>query len=147
MNFYNEIDYDRLYKEEQINKLKLIKKQVKGKILDVGCGSFISKGFFKNIIGVDPYIHKGDVIGKAENLPFKDKSFDTIICITVLHHLDLDKTIREMKRVCKGKFVLSILKRIDKFKKIKKKIYEEFNVIKEIDEEKDLILIANQTFN
>ncbi len=73
----------------------------KGALLDLGCGSgpflkfFRSEGF-ENLSGLEPdpalvaNIPKGvaDVrIGKAEQLPFADASFDYVWVYGVLHHL------------------------------------------------------------
>lgn len=50
--------YNELYGEEQLNKLSIIKKNIKiskkTKILDVGCGTGISSNFGCFIIGIDP---------------------------------------------------------------------------------------------
>jgi ubiquinone/menaquinone biosynthesis C-methylase UbiE len=56
------------------------------------------------------------VIGKAEELPFKDKNFDNVICVTVLHHCDIDKAIKEMLRVVKddGNVIVTLLKKSNK---------------------------------
>ncbi|MCX7045674.1 MAG: class I SAM-dependent methyltransferase [Candidatus Sumerlaeota bacterium] len=45
--------------------------------------------------------------GDAHCLPFSDASFDSIIGISVLHHLDMDQALPECKRVLRprGKFV------------------------------------------
>jgi len=41
------------------------------------------------------------IIANAETLPFKDNTFDAVVGNAVLHHLDLDKTLPEIKRVLK----------------------------------------------
>ncbi|MBI2995911.1 MAG: class I SAM-dependent methyltransferase [Candidatus Melainabacteria bacterium] len=88
---------------------KLKKYQVK-KVLDLGCGSgwlsvFISKYGF-DVTGIDiakPAIELGKVwakednvnvnflVGDILNLPFKEKSFDAIICNSVLEHFRMDQ--------------------------------------------------------
>ena|SRR3989344_5863981 len=148
MRFYNKISksYNELYGQEQENKLKIIKNNInlKGLTLDVGCGTGISKKFF-NIMGIDSsfnLLKKGDICAKAEFLPFKDKSFDNIICITSIHHFNLDKAIKEIKRVCRNKVIITIMKKSKNFDEIKNKLYKQFNFDKEIDEKKDLILLG-----
>ena len=43
-----------------------------------------------------------DVVGKIENLPFPDNSFDSIVCTQVLGDVfELKKAFMEMKRVLK----------------------------------------------
>ena len=147
MEFYNKISksYNELYGQEQENKLRVIKNNIKlkGLTLDIGSGTGISKKFFSTI-GIDPsfdLLKKGDICGKAEYLPFKNKSFDNVICVTSIHHFNLEKAIKEMKRVCKGKIVITIMRKSKNFENIRKKLHKEFN-LKEIDEEKDLILIS-----
>jgi ubiquinone/menaquinone biosynthesis C-methylase UbiE len=145
MKFYNEIaeSYNELYGEEQESKLKLIKNNLRldGLTLDIGCGTGLSKKFF-NVVGMDisfNLLKKGDICAKAEFLPFKDKSFDNVICITSMHHFDLDKSIKEIKRVCRSNIVITILKKSKNFNKIKNKLLKKFN-LKTIDTKKDLIL-------
>ena len=99
MEFYNKIlkSYDELYGKEQENKLKAIKENIKlnGLTLAIGCGTGIAKNFF-NTVGVDSSFNLlkiGDLSARAEFLPFKDKSFDNIICVTSIHHFNLDKSI------------------------------------------------------
>lgn len=141
--------YEELYGNEQRKKFEIIQKNInlKGKTLDVGCGSLISREFFDNVIGIDPckalIKNKEDAfLGRAERLPFNDNSFDNVLCITVLQNVeDINKAISEMKRVCKKNFVFSILKRTQSFNKIVSRLNEEFEFNKEIDTEKDLILI------
>tara|TARA_Y100000310_G_scaffold343159_1_gene449550 strand:- start:62397 stop:62846 length:450 start_codon:yes stop_codon:yes gene_type:complete len=145
MEFYNKIskNYNELYEEEQLEKLKIIKENIKlkGLTLDIGSGTGLSKKFF-NTIGIDlsfNMLKKGDICAQAEFLPFKDKSFDNVICITSIHHFDLDKSIKEIKRVCRSNIVITILKKSKNFNKIKNKLLKEFN-LKTIDTKKDLIL-------
>ncbi len=100
-------------------------------VLEVGCGTGIytyeMTKHFNNIIGLD--ISRGMLIeakkkiinstsynvilvqGDAENIPFKDSSFDRVVSINMLEHLDnVSKSAKEMKRVVKndGKLLISI---------------------------------------
>lgn len=68
---------------------------LKGRILDVGCGTGILPRLYptKDIIGVDAsremlkYNPGFAVHGNAESLDFNSGMFDTIFCRSVLHHL------------------------------------------------------------
>ncbi len=86
------------------------------RILEVGCGyGFLTdtlrkKGF--EVYGIDLDQEAIDVgrslypqadirIGDAYHLPFTDNSFDAVIFHEVLHHLDLEKGLREAYRVAR----------------------------------------------
>lgn len=153
MKYYNQIaeGYNELHEEEQRKKLEIIKKYFhpKGLILDIGAGTGVSTKYFKNIILLDPSKEmlkraKGKkVLGRAENLPFLDNTFDAVISVTSLHHTDIKKVIEEVKRVSKknAKYAFSILKKSKEYGKIKDLLHKNFR-LKEIDEEKDTILVS-----
>ncbi|MBL7100693.1 MAG: class I SAM-dependent methyltransferase [Nanoarchaeota archaeon] len=153
MEYYDKIaeGYNELYGEEQKRKLGIIKRHLKpkGLILDIGAGTGMSSKYFKNIILLDP--SKGmlkkakgrKIVAKAEKIPFPDNTFDAVISITSLHHTNIKKVIREIKRVSKKncKYAFTILKRAKNYHLIKQELKKSFK-LKEIDEEKDMILIS-----
>ena len=159
MDYYNSISesYNELHKEEQLNKIRLIKDNLKIKnqdfLLDVGCGTGVFAEEFNCIkVGVDPsidmlkqgknafYIH-----AFAENLPFKDSSFDKVISVTAIHNFrNIRKGLEEIKRVSKNDVALSILKRSSKINEIKNHIKELFKITKIIEEDKDIIFFAKR---
>lgn len=48
-------------------------------------------------------------VGSALDLPFADKTFDVVICLEVLEHLERPvDALRELTRVCRGSLVLSV---------------------------------------
>jgi len=140
--------YDELYKEEQLEKLKIIKENTKinkgDNLLDVGCGTGLSTEFFDcNSIGIDPcfeMLKKDSICGKAENLPFRDKTFDIVLAVTSIHHFDAKKAIKEIKRVSKKKVIITLLKKAKRFKYVKDLLNKSFK-FKEVDGKKDLIFI------
>jgi len=156
MHYYNTIakGYDELYKEEQLNKISLIKNHIRlnknTKILDVGCGTGISSEFDCFVAGIDPSIEllnhnpsNKKILSSAENLPFKNNSFDYIISVTAIHNFnDIKKSIDEMKRVGKQNFIFSILKKSKKFNFIKNVIEKNFKIEKAIEENKDMIFFC-----
>lgn len=100
--------------------INTLKKRVKkdAKILDAGCGTggtimFFEKAGFKNIKGIDnnkialDLCHqrglKNVYSGSVNDIPFKDKTFDAVICLDVLYHKGVDhkKALREFNRVLK----------------------------------------------
>lgn len=153
MDYYNQIakSYNQLHEEEQRKKIEIIKEYLKPKspILDIGAGTGILSKYFKNIVLLDPSTEmlkktKGKrITAQAEKLPFKNKTFNTIISVTALHHTDIKKAIKEIKRVSKPNcnYAFTILKRAKKYALIRQELKKNFK-LKEIDEEKDLILIS-----
>lgn len=101
----------RLHQKKVKYLLGLIKPMLgeSKKILDLGCGSGeISKA----LIEFGYTVSSIDVVDKAKvdgvkvlvydgvNIPFKDKEFDVVLLITVLHHVkDFDKLLVEASRV------------------------------------------------
>lgn len=90
-----------------------LKKQSEGTILDVGSGSLGITPYLKKIItGVDitfspPYSKLlKRVKGTATKLPFKNESFDYVLCVDTLEHVPTKfrpQVIRELLRVAKKK--------------------------------------------
>jgi len=83
-----------------------------GWVLDLGCGTGFVSEFLENceVVGLDisegmarAYREKFKrvVVGDAENLPFKDKSFDFVLGNFSLHWSDWKRSIREALRVTK----------------------------------------------
>jgi ubiquinone/menaquinone biosynthesis C-methylase UbiE len=65
----------------------------KGAVLDVGCGE---SNKYLGFCPCDAYI------GDAAFLPFKDESFDAVICNAVLEHVEKPKEVlKEIYRVAK----------------------------------------------
>ena len=159
MTYYDEISegYEELHKEEQLKKIELISKYLKPKpdnlLLDVGCGTGLTtKPWNCKKIGLDPSIKLLQKAGKgvwinaeAEHIPFKDKTFDIVISITSIQNFhDIEKGLKEIKRVGKDKFILSFLKRSNKRKFIEENIKKLFNIKQIIEQDKDLIFIKWQ---
>ena len=84
------------------------------RVLDVGCGVKPYFPFFasaREYVGVD-LVQTGyaDLVGPIEQLPVEDASFDVVLCIQVLEHVDDPvRAIRELHRVTRpgGRVLLS----------------------------------------
>ncbi|WP_456419547.1 class I SAM-dependent methyltransferase [Methanocaldococcus infernus] len=102
--------------------------KVEGFILDAGCGFGTFYEITKNYetIYLDICleqlkrfpIDKNKVCADIENLPFKDESFDTILCINVLEHTNHEKALKELFRVLKrgGRLVVIVVNKDSFFK-------------------------------
>ncbi|MFA5349137.1 MAG: class I SAM-dependent methyltransferase [Candidatus Paceibacterota bacterium] len=95
--------------------IKLSKKYLGKKILDIGSGSGALIDLLpKNTIGLDLIPGHPKVIeGSIDKMPFNDNKFDTVFCIEVLEHLDeavLRNGLKEIFRVLdkNGKFILTV---------------------------------------
>ena len=95
-------------------------------VLEVGCGTGIHLYIFlregMNVMGADISPHMVRlarqklckdvhfVLGDAENLPFRENSFDCVALITTLEFLpDPERAIHEALRVSRGKVLLGVL--------------------------------------
>ncbi len=101
--------------------LEVIRRSAGKTILDIGCGhgvygrELLKEGFRYTGIDIDAeYIaeakkHVNAACMSAEKLDFPDKSFDTVIMLEVLEHLeDPYKAMKEVVRVARGNFILSV---------------------------------------
>lgn len=158
MNYYDSIagGYDELHKEEQFAKLSLIKEQgivqTKDTLLDVGCGTGFSLDYFDvyKATGIEPCVgllsqYKGTkkiLQGRAEDLPFADKSYDVVISVTAIQNFaDVRKGLEEIQRVGKDRFVLTVLKKSPQIAQIEatlRSVFADF-IIKRVEEDKDYL--------
>ena len=145
-------NYNELHEEEQLKKLKIIKENIiiKEPLLDVGCGIGISTNYFNvKSIGIDnnkEMLKQGSknlIYAEAENLPFKDNSFNTVISVTAFHNFkNMEKALKEIKRVSKNNNIaISFLKKSKKLEEFKTLLKKYFN-FKEIEEDKDIIFVV-----
>ncbi|MBI4170889.1 MAG: class I SAM-dependent methyltransferase [Candidatus Aenigmarchaeota archaeon] len=118
--------YDRRHNNDATRhlrkrELELLRKYAHGFILDVGCGTGVYAGLFENYTGMDiskrmineamKKSKKLYAAADAEKIPFKDGSFDSVICMfTVLNLCDYRKAVKEMHRALKknGRLIVSV---------------------------------------
>jgi len=93
--------FHKVYKQKLKKYLQLY---CKGKILDIGCGDLCLTNTTKLDIRS---VESADIVGDAEFLPFKNKTFDTTVVSDVLHHCkNIDNKIDEIKRVTKKRIII-----------------------------------------
>ena len=145
MNYYDQISkgYNELYKEEQLEKIKKLIKIINKdkKTLDIGCGTAFYHKFFKNYTGIDNSKEmlkqsKANVkYSEAENIPFKDNSFEQVISISAFHNFkNHKKALKEIQRVSKKIIAITIIKRTPKLNYFKNllKNFEQIDLGKDI---------------
>lgn len=106
------------FQERTRRVVAMLKPHLTGAALDVGCGNgeVTSNLGHENIIGIDVYKPPNPRIDvklyDGNHIPFDDKTFDTVICVTALHHMEDPGTmLDEMQRV--GKKLVIIEDRFD----------------------------------
>ena len=81
--------------------LALLERHADGLVLDCGAGQ--RNTYYANVVNYEIVAYDStDVLGVAERLPFKDASFDAVVCMNVLEHVkDPFQVARELMRVLK----------------------------------------------
>lgn len=103
------------------SKIKKNSSWIYGKVLDFGCGTKPYRSLFNNLkmyVGIDlkktasiDAITSIDVFYDGRRIPFKNNSFDSIVCFEVIEHVfNINIVLQEWQRVLKpeGHVLLSI---------------------------------------
>ena len=88
---------------------KVLSEKPEWKILDIGCGYGASK-YATTICDIldlsDHYKDRSFIMLKEKKLPFKDKTFDFVICTHVVEHVDdVPYFLNELSRVSKKGYI------------------------------------------
>lgn len=124
MNYYAESTWKNYDPEQQANlriaKLLSLFPEDVHTILDAGCGNGIITNKLVDkyqVTGLDispaalQYVKCPTVQAPITDIPFPDRSFETVICNEVLEHLDnsaLQKAVQELKRVASKYIIISV---------------------------------------
>lgn len=109
--------------------LNIVSRNIKGKgVLDVGCGKgdvmralALSSKQIVFSVGVDIYLsyieeckkhrsHTQLVLADAQKLPFRDKSFETVLCVEVIEHLEKEagkELIRSLEQIAQKQVIIT----------------------------------------
>lgn len=113
-----------LGRETDLNKKcieTILSESLTGDILEAGCGTgylcrlIAQKNPSARIAGIDinppqnGAANLSFMAGSVENIPYPDKSFDTVICTHTLEHVrDLPRALSELRRIVRRKLVIVV---------------------------------------
>jgi ubiquinone/menaquinone biosynthesis C-methylase UbiE len=138
---YDVVIFQNVVRRREIDLIRLEFQAVKPKrILDFGCGggwlSRILSSCNCEVVGIDisrSLISSAKkaapkasfVVGDCMNLPFRDGTFDAVVSISALHHLDLKKGLEQVRRVLKnrGLFILMEPNKLNPLSSIGRKLF------------------------
>ncbi|MBI4438693.1 class I SAM-dependent methyltransferase [Candidatus Woesearchaeota archaeon] len=145
-----ESGYESLHVEEQLRKLSIVQAEVQfsrnDSVLDVGCGTGLSFVLGCKLVGIDSSEAMVElcrqrfpaVNGSAERLPFPDRYFDAVLCLTSIHHFpDIRGALDEMSRVSMDRVVIGVMRKSRRFQLIDRLIQERLGVVKVVSDRID----------
>ena len=109
---------DKIEQFLQRKRINKVLPYIKGRLLDIGCGdntllkTYIMQDLTRNGKGVDVYQWDKSVllINDASELPFEDKTFDTVTMTATLHHIpNRTDTLKEIHRILRtnGRLIIT----------------------------------------
>jgi len=121
--------YPRILDETDLSRIcidRIAEDAKPGRICDVGCGTgylmrhlhgqdrLATSAFTGVDIAVDPPVEAmagaaSFVEARLEQLPFPDRSFDTVICTHTLEHIfGFQRAVEELRRICSGRLIIVV---------------------------------------
>lgn len=122
---YDAVVFQNIIRKREIDLIESEFQVVKPKrILDFGCGGgWLSRVLFPyecEVVGIDvsrslisgakravPTVYF--IVGDCMNLPFRDGTFDAVISIAALHHVDVRRGLKEVRRVSENSCSLILM--------------------------------------
>ena len=126
---------------ENLEEYRDIKRK-NGIVLDCGCGFGSYYPLTKDLntlyldlsynqlkrFGKKYGLRSNRICGDILNLPFKDNTFDLILCINVLEHVvDIDRALKELHRVLKNDGILLVVA-VNRESIIREEIFNDFKI-------------------
>ncbi|MBI2504346.1 MAG: class I SAM-dependent methyltransferase [Candidatus Latescibacteria bacterium] len=114
----------------KLRRLGLMENAAGLSTLDIACGSGEALTLLADqgarLFGIDLYAPRGPLaepfhrtVGDGTRLPFRDATFDRVLCMHSLHHFrsfaGIESLLREARRVLKGQGALFLLDHFDSF--------------------------------
>ncbi|MDH5771135.1 MAG: class I SAM-dependent methyltransferase [Candidatus Bathyarchaeota archaeon] len=122
---FDKILFPNVIRKREIDLIRSEFQVVKPKkILDFGCGGgWLSKvlaSYNCEVVGIDlshSLVKSANrvaptvtfVVGDGMNLPFREESFDAVVSIATLHHIDVRKGLKEVRRVSKNRGMVMLM--------------------------------------
>jgi SAM-dependent methyltransferase len=108
-NHYNLLDLHYISRKQLDHKIKKFAVELRGDLLDVGCGTKPYKHYFNvtkyiglEISGSDRLTDFSDAEYDGTEFPFLNNKFDSVVCFQVLEHAeDISQLLSEIRRVLK----------------------------------------------
>ena len=92
-----------------------VRKITPDSVLEIGAGSGFVRDYLKKYVNITSFDLSAeldpDCCGSVTHLPFRDETFEAVLCCQVLEHLPFDDfvtSLRELARVSSKKVVLSL---------------------------------------
>jgi len=142
--------YDKRYAATQFSKFKILDGVELGKnILDLGGGTgLLGKYLKRELVNVDSSFamlkQSGEIniCADIDYLPFKSACFDAVLSFTALQNLpDFSKVFKEVARVSKGKFICSVLNKVDINSLVREAELANYKIEKQLVSGEDIQLI------
>lgn len=146
--------YNKRYSEAQFLKYSVLDSlNIEELVLDLGCGTgLLATHLKRSVVGIDlsfemcKLVKQEKVVcGDVDFLPFKDKTFSSVLSFTVLQNLSsVELTIKEIKRVA-GPDALVVITTLSKTfdERLAERLSASFNITEYFSIDEDIGFVAS----